>query len=417
MYLLASMLMAISMAIQLVLYNLYLVNLGFDEEFVGQVAAVVALGIALGGIPSGLAYDHFGGRLTFIVAVFGIMLCMIMRAVSTQRELLLLWAGLNGVANSIYYVSIFPFITGQSSARERPHLYGANIAVWTGFMMVGSFIAGLLPSFWLGQLTQSQNVFAQRASLLSGAALAFLAILPFTRMRDEELLQTTNRRQILPSSQSTQTILKGAIALILTGMVIGLTTPFYNVYFKRIFEADDVIIGTLFSLSQVMGLISAFFLPFIVRKLGLVRGSSLVLGFNAPFILAVGLPIPFALVAFIFLFSSGMERLGEAPLMNLVMEVVPVDDRGAMSGVRLISSYGSQALAGAIGGWLIIQAGYPWLFALAAGIQFLAAGAIWLLFRLDPSSTGGLERMKTHNKDKTTNQHAQTMIKTDQKKG
>ena len=102
---------------------------------------------------------------------------------------------------------------------------------------------------------------------------------------------------------------------------------------------------------------------------------------NAPFILAVGLPLPFGLISFLFLFSAGMERLGEAPLMNLVMEAVPPNDRGAMSGIRLISSYGAQALAGALGGWLIIRIGYSGLFTTAAGIQTLAAGAIWYFFR------------------------------------
>jgi MFS family permease len=332
--------------------------------------------------------------------------------------MLLLCAAVNGFANSIYYVSIFPFITGQSDTSERPHLYGANIAVWTGFMMVGSFIAGLLPNLWQGLFLQPENLLSQRASLLSGASLAFLAVIPFTRMRVADLVRTTNRRRLLPSSESTQTILRGAIALVLTGMVIGLTMPFYNVYFKRIFEASDVIIGTLFSLSQVMGLISAFFLPFIVRKWVLVKGSSLVLGINAPFILAVGLPFPLIIVALLFLFSSGMERLGEAPLMNLVMEVVPVDDRGAMSGVRLISSYGAQALAGALGGWLVVRAGYSWLFALAAGVQLLAASAIWVLFRSRTSSSvKPLDQGQTYNEEVIPSEQVQRMIETDQRKG
>ena len=164
-------------------------------------------------------------------------------------------------------------------------------------------------------------------------------------------------------------------------MVIGLTTPFYNVYFKRIFEIDDALIGTLISLSQLMGLFSAFLLPFIVRRLGLIVGPTLILWINAPFIFVVGLPLPLLFISIAFLFSAGMERLGEAPLMNLVMEAVNAEDRGAMSGIRLISSYGAQALAGVVGGWIVVNTGYNWLFGLAAGMQILAASAIYILFR------------------------------------
>lgn len=375
------MLLAFSMAIQQVLYNLYLVEIGFDEDFIGQVAAAVALGVALGGIPAGLLYDRFGGKHTFRLATLGIALSMAMRALFVQKSWIIIWASTNGVANAIYFVSIFPFITGQSSSRERAHLYGANIAVWTGFMMLGSFIAGLLPGLWGNVLPSSDLILDQRLSLLLAAVLCACAILPLSFIRREELQKNSPRRRLLPSSHSLQTILRGILVLFLTGMVIGLTTPFYNVYFKRIFAADDMVIGSLFSLSQVMGLISAFFLPYLVRRFGLILGPSLVLGLNAPFIFAVGLPMPFLAIAIVFLFSAGMERLGEAPLMNLIMEAVPVDDRGAMSGVRLISSYGAQALAGVIGGWLVIQRGYAWLFTLAAAVQLGAALSIWLLFR------------------------------------
>jgi MFS family permease len=381
MYLLASMLMAVGMAIQQVLYNLYLVELGFTEDFIGQVAAAVALGVAMGGIPSGLLYDRLSGRFTFPVATLGIVMSMVMRSLIVQPEWLIFGAVMNGVTNSIYFVSIFPFITGHSSTRERAHLYGANIAVWTGFMMLGSFLAGFLPGAWSNILSGPDVIQQHRMSLLTAAVVGALATFPFLRIRPLDMPPTTRRRKILPSSESKGSILRGAIALFLVGMVIGLTTPFYNVYFKRIFAAQDTIIGTLFSLSQIMGLLSAFFLPYIVRRWGLVLGPSLVLMVNAPFIFAVGLPLPFTLISFLFLFSAGMERLGEAPLMNLVMEAVPPNDRGAMSGIRLISSYGAQALAGALGGWLIIRIGYSGLFTTAAGIQTLAAGAIWYFFR------------------------------------
>jgi MFS family permease len=67
--------------------------------------------------------------------------------------------------------------------------------------------------------------------------------------------------------------------------------------------------------------------------------------------------------------------------MNLVMEAVDAEDRGAMSGIRLISSYGAQALAGIVGGWLVVNSGYNWLYGLAAGVQILAASTIYILFR------------------------------------
>lgn len=383
-YLRASMLMAVSMAIQNVLYNLYLIQLGFDEDFVGQAAAAVSIGIALGGIPAGLLYDRFGGKFAFRLATIGIAASMIMRVLAISPAWLIIWAGINGLTSASYFVSIFPFITSESTPKERSHLYGANMAVWTSFMMLGSLLAGFLPGIWRS-LAGVDTLVSQRLGLIVGALIALLPLFPFSSIASTGSFQPV-RRRLLPSSGSRQAILRGVLVLLAMGIVLGLTSPFFNVYFKRVFDIDDSLIGTIISLSQFMGLLSAFFLPFIVRRWGLIVGPAFVLGLNAPLLVFVGLPLPLLLVSLAFLASVGLGRLGEAPLMNLVMEVVVAEDRGAMSGIRLISSYGAQAFAGLIGGWIVVNGGYRWLFVLAAATQFLAALAVYMLFRTQRAS-------------------------------
>jgi MFS family permease len=100
-----------------------------------------------------------------------------------------------------------------------------------------------------------------------------------------------------------------------------------------------------------------------------------------PFTLVMGLQLPIVVVAIGFLFRVGLESLSSTPLMNLLMEIVSPGDRGAMSGVRLVTSYGAQAVAGAVGGWLVVSGGYPWLFGIAAICQLLAGLSVWVLFR------------------------------------
>jgi predicted MFS family arabinose efflux permease len=140
------------------------------------------------------------------------------------------------------------------------------------------------------------------------------------------------------------------------------------------------VIGTLISLSQMMGLISAVFVPVVVRRLGLVIGPAATISVAALLTLVMGLPVSLGLVAVVFLLRVGLEWLALTPFMNLVMEIVPPADRGAMSGVRLITNYGAQALAGALGGWLVVNTGYAWLFAAAAAVQLVTGFAVWALF-------------------------------------
>jgi MFS family permease len=382
MYLLASAFVALSYSIQIVLFNLYLLSLGFNEKLIGQVSAAVALGVACGGLPAGILYDRWGGKWTFRIATVGMVLSLILRSVSVHPFWLIFWAAVNGLGTSMYFVSIFPFITGNSQPRERSHLYGSNLAVWTGCGIIGSLLAGALPGTLASVFHLTTVSLEQRYSLFIAAGIAGFALLPLAKMRNADNAASTQvKRKLLPSLESRKPIGSGALVLVLTGLGVGLTTPFFNVYFKRILGANNLLIGTLFSLSQFVALLCALIIPAIVRRWGLLKAPSAAYLINAPLLLLVGLQIPFAVIAITFLLIVGMGYLGDTTLMNLIMETVPPLDRGSMAGVRLITNYGAQALAGLIGGWIIIQAGYPWLFTAAAVLELSAATMIWLNFR------------------------------------
>jgi MFS family permease len=380
-YLFATVFVAAGMAIQNVIYNLYIIQMGFNEQLVGQVVSATALGVALSGIPAGLLHNRVDSRVRFGFSAFSMALVMAVRGLSHTPFWLIFWAAANGVASSVYFVSIFPFLTEQSSQKERPHLFGSNMAVWTGFTMVGSFLAGQLPGLWKSFLPGWADVSYLQYSLFTAAGIALIGFVPFLFSKSQPVsFKVEVKRRFLPPSESREAMLSGALVLGLTGLVIGLVNPFMNVYFKKIFMISTPLIGIIFSLSQFMGLLSALIAPLLVQRFGLTRTPIFLMWLNVFFLISMGLPIPFLGIAFSFLFSVGIERMGDVPLMNLVMVTVSPSDRGSMSGLRLITNYGAQALAGLLASVLIRQAGYLSLFAVAAGVNFLAGLMIWKSF-------------------------------------
>ncbi|MDX1436322.1 MAG: MFS transporter [Anaerolineales bacterium] len=387
MYLLAAVFMAIALGIQLVLFNLYLLEIGYDEDVIGQIAALIALGVAIGGLPAGILYDRYGGKISFIAATIGMMATMGLMAITPDPLALRALAFIHGLANSIFFVSIFPFITDQSTQEERSYLYGLNLAIWSGFRVVGTFVAGYLPVLWSSTLSLQGNIEQLQLSLLLAALLGLIALIPLTRIR-----RAGSRggqwdwRSLVPSADSRSAILRSAVILTMSGIVIGLTQPFYNVYFKRVFEADTALIGNLFALSEMTALISALLVPYLVARWGLVLGPTLAISLAAPLTLMMGLPLALPIITILFLTKVGLEWLGNTPLMNLIMEVVAPEDRGTVSGVRLVTNYGAQSVAGIVGGLIVVQAGYTWLFVIAGLIQLVFGGSIWLLFHSKESS-------------------------------
>src|SRR6266480_4334527 len=67
-YLISSALSGVTLGIILVLYNLYLISLGYDTYFIGLIILNGTLGAGLAIFPAGICVDRFGGKSVLIWA-------------------------------------------------------------------------------------------------------------------------------------------------------------------------------------------------------------------------------------------------------------------------------------------------------------------------------------------------------------
>src|SRR5437016_10129335 len=65
-YLISNALSGVTTGILLVLYNLYLVSLGYGADFIGAVLFVGTLGAGLAIFPAGICVDRFSGKAILI---------------------------------------------------------------------------------------------------------------------------------------------------------------------------------------------------------------------------------------------------------------------------------------------------------------------------------------------------------------
>src|SRR5437870_11147876 len=65
-YLISNALSGVTTGILLVLYNLYLISLGYGTDFIGLVLFAGTLGAAIAIFPAGVCVDRFGGKLVLI---------------------------------------------------------------------------------------------------------------------------------------------------------------------------------------------------------------------------------------------------------------------------------------------------------------------------------------------------------------
>ncbi|MBV8812008.1 MAG: nucleotidyltransferase family protein, partial [Acidobacteriaceae bacterium] len=111
-FLLASVLFDFGEFIFFLLYNLYLLDLGHTEKFLGQLSAAVTAGTCVAILPVAAVTRRLGMRNAIMVAILGTAMATTLRAALPWRPALLFTAFLNGAFMSFWAVCLPPVVAG-----------------------------------------------------------------------------------------------------------------------------------------------------------------------------------------------------------------------------------------------------------------------------------------------------------------
>ena len=395
-YLISEFLVWTAAGIFSVIFNLYLVEAGFSEGFVGRAISINALGLALCALPAGWLAERWGRRRCLMLGILLEAAGHVLRA-STTSQGLILGAGLvAGAGQSFFQIAALPFLSEQSTPRERTHLFSTFFASALLAGVFGSALGGALPSF-VRALSPGLSLFgAYRVTLVAGALLASAAALPLAAMRGLQEVKRSHH-DAPPSREDQRKLVPIALNALLIGMGAGLVIPFMNLYFKDRFACSSAQIGGFFSVAQVVTALAALIGPALARRFGKLRTAVASELLSLPFLVTLGgerrLPIT---VASFWLRATFMQAA--TPLLQaFVMEVLPADLRARASSLNnMVWNLGWAASATAAG--LIIERfGYAMPFYFTATLYLTAASTFFFAFRRTPER-GGEVRMSEESK-------------------
>lgn len=351
------------------LYNLYLLELGFRENFLGLVSGIMTAGSLAGCIPAAAAMRRFGMKSTLIAAFCAIACISALRAVVPQAPVLVALAFVAGFVGSTWAVAISPAVAQLTTERNRSLGFSLIFASGVGIGVVGGFAGGRLPGRFLHLL--SSNVEAYRASLLFGCAMVVFALWPLSRLKID----------VVPASEPvfrrpSPLLLKFFAAVIVWNLGTGVFNPFFSAFFVHL-QMSTERIGVMFSSVHVIQALAMLGAPFVIQRLGLVRAVS-TLQFATALSLA-GLAMFSGATPAFFAYGAYMvsQYMSEPGVFALLMNSVPVEQRGGVSALNMMVIFGSQAAVASVSGVLITHLGYPPVLVGAAVICAAAA----LLFR------------------------------------
>ena len=371
------------------LFNLYLLDLQFNDRAIGLITGALTLGSVVGTLPAGFLARKFGLRRLLIVCFVAAPILGAVRTMVHREMAQICFAFAAGLAMCLWGVCFLPALARLTTDKNRASAFGLIFSVSIGTSTLGGFICGYLPR-WLsmaGFALQPEQV--KRIILLGSCAIAAMGLTAVLRLRlpppeSEPSGQKETREIAKPKFRRIHPfLLRYLPAMALWTAVMAAFTPFANVYLSRNLHIPMERIGLVFSISQIVQLCVGLLTPLLFRRLGLLNGIVVtqLMTATALGLLAITQDSRFAII--LYLGFSAMQWMSSPGLYNLVMTRVPDRERSSAASMTLFCNAVLASAATSAAGILYVKFGYPHVL---IGIAALAALAAILFLTLVGSS-------------------------------
>lgn len=389
-YLITTMLIGLTVdgGVYTVLFNLYLLRLGYGPEFVGLVNGSGMLVFALCCLPAGTFSGRLGNRrmmivgLTLLLIGCGLLPFAELRTGNWQAGWLFITWCFAFTGFAMYFVNTAPFVMTVTHQSERNHVFSMQAALWSLAGFAGSLIGGFLPGLFAIYLGVSLDQAAPyRYSLLVASLLLIPSVLAIVATHEGHT-QPIKERQAKSEASPIKLIAFLTLVRLLVVTGVGTLFTFFNVYMDAGLHISTVHIGVLSAVGRLLSIPTALIVPLLTVRWGSGRTAAW-----------ASLGTAFSMLPLIFIShwgAAGLGYIGTIALTSIrypaflvyTMERVSPGWRGTMSGAGEMAS-GLSFSAMALGGGYIIEAfGYRSFFLTGASLTVVGTLSFLIHLRL-----------------------------------
>jgi len=355
---------AFSWGINDVIFNLYLIERGFAEDFIGFLLSISLFVTAAIAIFAGVYTDRKSRKNTLLAGSSLILVATAFLYTTPSPVMLLIAQAIIGVGWALQNVAYTPYTVSVTTEEERVHLFSVRFGFWIIANFFGYIIGGYLPELWLYFGFASTLMASYQLTLYTGLIplfLSMLAIFPMTKDAPTPEELTFNIRNLENSSF----IWKYTSHWTITGLGAGFFIMFMNIFFNKAFSVDSSTIGLIFGINTVVLASANFLYPILTERIGktwtIIGSQSL----SIPFLLMLSWSPNIGVAALAYI-SRNVFMNVQLPVMEVFfMEGLKKEEQSTAMG--LINS--GDALARGVGtnmGGILLAAGMvraPFAFA------------------------------------------------------
>lgn len=372
------------MGIYIILFNLYLLRLGYGPSFIGLVNGVAQLGVVCFSLGAGMLGGRWGSRRMIIaglgIATLGLGLLPLVQGLpgTWQAVWLIVTYVLAWLGGALYLVNSIPFLMSITSSEERSHVFALREALFPLSAFAGSLVGGLLPGLLVMPLGGALNQPAPyRYSLFIAVVILIPATLALVAIREVKLKAVLKQQEQTVSPPYPLIIF---LALVVLFQVAGHSAPqtFFNIYLDASLQVPTIWIGSLIAMGQLLAAPAALLTPVLVARWGQRQAIRFGLVGMALGMALLGL-IPHWGAASLAYMSIRALMAFTVPILAIYQqELISPEWRATMSGASAMATGLGNAGIALGGGYLITAWGYSSLFLTAAGLSVIGAALFWI---------------------------------------
>jgi len=367
-----------------VLFNLYLLRLGYGPRLIGIANAVPTFVYGLSCTPAGYLGGRWGSRKAMIVGVMIVAVGLALPPCSEWMPPSLQYGWLIGsysvawIGAALVIVNSSPFLMNTTGSTERDHAFSLQVGLWPLAGFLGSLLGGFLPAFFARTSGLTPDSAATYRYALFVAAALYIPALPIlVATRPQQGVQPEGDRATEYGDVPWARLLFITIVTLLYAGGDGVFRAFYNVYLDEKLGLSTPAIGTIYAVGLIAATASALVAPFVMARWGRRRG--IVVG-------TIGMSLsllPLALIPHWAAAAVGIVAMSALPLLVrpiitiYQMDLVARRWHAAMSAAGTMGRAFSWSLASLAGGYLVAAAGYPGAFLVGAAMTALGSGVFW----------------------------------------
>lgn len=379
-------------------FNLYLVELDFREDYIGLFNGIQTVFMALAGLTLGATIGRFGIWPALVGGMILFFSASYLVAIVDHSIGLLVLSALFGYGLCFLFNFTMPFILEFAPGNERARAAAITFSGQSLAITLGSLLGGFMPNIVhrLNNEIGDPGVTDYRITLLAGTTIAVLGMVPLFLMSDarrsraaQELARAAVTESPSERRQTRRDLSVFVTVALIMALGVGTVIPFYNVFLTEEIGASSRQVGFVFAFGSAAAAIIGLSSPWISRRFGPLNAIFGLRMVMLPAYLLLIVAPGYALAIFAHAIRQVAINVNWPIDSTLMGEILPPRARATAFGWRSGAWNLGSAVSALAGGAIIVRWGYSPTFAIM--VIFTAASAILFTayFRRHPRVVSG----------------------------